>query len=826
MHVMKPARVFILVSLALLCALAIQAQPQTQATVGVPFTLDIGQGLIQTIDQEIAALGGLPAGFSFQLAFDTSSALPPGLTFSTFGILSGTPTTPGTYSVTVNFDYTITFPPEVGIAPITASIPFGTYPVVVSGGTGPPVTASPGGLSFSLTAGAAASQQIITVASHSSSPASFQASATGGSWLTVSGGGTAAAFGQSSVTVTVNPSSLQPGTYTGSVSISGSFPGSPLKVPVVVSVTGSKPLLTLSQSGMFFRASTGGPTPPALSFTVSNGGVGTLSWTAAASVFSGASWLSVSPSSGQSSSSSSPAVSVQVNPAGLAAGTYYGQVQVSSSGAPNSPQSVAVVLNVAASAVNVDPDVRPTGLIFVGNAGGTNPAAKKVNITNLGSTPVSYASTVGYASVNGWLSVSPGMGSIVAGTPSSPAVTVNIGKLTPGVYVGQVSFFFTEPNTSHNVAVILIVLPAGAGVGAPEAVSSDATLRREVSGCTPAKLIPVFTLLGQSFSTAVAWPVSLEITVVDDCGTPITAGSVVTSFSNGDEPLNLTSLNDGRWSGTWTPHSTASVSITATAQTVAPPLLGTASIGGSSTANPTVPLVNSGGIVNAAGDPRLLSRTPVAPGSYITIYGSALASGLTVASTDTFPTQLAGTQVLMAGQPIPLRFTSDGQINALVPYGMATDATLQLVVARSGAYSTPQPVTLADGGPAIFLNAQGGGIAQIAEPDGSYPLVDATHPASAGDALVIYCAGLGAVTGSVAAGTISPSSPLAATVNTVTVTIEGISANVFFAGLTPGFVGLYQVNAYVPAGVTTSATAPLVMTVAGQSSPPTPIVIK
>ena len=824
---MKPAkRVFLLVFLVLFCAFAMQAQPPTQATVGVPFTLDIGMGLIQMIVQEIAAIG-LPPGFNFELAFVSSGALPPGLTFSPFGILSGTPTAAGTYSVTVNFTYTLSFPPEANTPPITASIPFGTYPVVVSGGTGPAVTLQTGGLSFSLTAGAAAAQQPVTISNRGATPVPFQASASGGSWLTVSGGGNIPPVGQASVTVTVNPAQLQPGTYTGAITISGSFPGSPLRVPVVVTVTGSKPLLTLSGSGLFYRTSAGGPAPPAQSFTVSNGGAGTLSWTASSSVFSGASWLSVSPTSGQSTGAGSTAVSVQVNPAGLAAGTYYGQVQVSSAGAPNSPQSVSVVLSVAASAVNVDPDVRPTGLIFVGKAGGPNPASQKIQITNLGSTPVTYTSSVSYGSAasTGWLSVTPSGGSILTGTPSAPAVTANIAKLAPGIYSGQVTFFFTEPNTSHNIAILLIVLPAGS-VTTPETgpeTTSVSPSVRDAGGCAPTKLIPVFTLLGQSFSTSVAWPVSLEVTVVDDCGTAVSTGSVVTSFSTGDDPINLVSLNDGRWSGTWTPrNTTVSVSVTATAQTVAPPLSGAAIIGGAAKANPSVPIVRSGGVVNAASN---AASTPVAPGSYISIYGTALAQGLTVAAAP-FPTQLGGTQVLLAGQAIPLYFTSDGQINALVPYGTVTNASFQLVVTRGGAYSTPASVTFADGGPAVFLTAQGAGIVQVAKPDGTAFLVDAAHPATAGDALIIYCAGLGAVTPSVPAGSPAPLTSLVTTVNPVTVTIGGIPATMLFAGLAPGYVGLYQINVVVPPGVTPSSTVPLVITTAGQSSPAAPIAVK
>ena len=86
--------------------------------------------------------------------------------------------------------------------------------------------------------------------------------------------------------------------------------------------------------------------------------------------------------------------------------------------------------------------------------------------------------------------------------------------------------------------------------------------------------------------------------------------------------------------------------------------------------------------------------------------------------------------------------------------------------------------------------------------------------------------GLGAVSQNIAANALAPSSPLVTTTNPVTVTIQGIPAQVLFAGLAPGFAGLYQVNVMVPAGLAASSSAPLVITVAGQSSPPALITVQ
>jgi minor extracellular serine protease Vpr len=129
----------------------------------------------------------------------------------------------------------------------------------------------------------------------------------------------------------------------------------------------------------------------------------------------------------------------------------------------------------------------------------------------------------------------------------------------------------------------------------------------------------------------------------------------------------------------------------------------------------------------------------------------------------------------------------------------------------------PQTVGLAPFAPAIFsTNAEGSG--QGAVLDVSYRLVDSSNPATAGSSVVlIYCTGLGAVTNQPATGAPSPSNPLAWS-TTPTVTIGGVPADVSFSGLAPGFVGLYQVNAQVPAGSATGSAVPVVVSIGGVES--------
>jgi len=191
-----------------------------------------------------------------------------------------------------------------------------------------------------------------------------------------------------------------------------------------------------------------------------------------------------------------------------------------------------------------------------------------------------------------------------------------------------------------------------------------------------------------------------------------------------------------------------------------------------------------------------------------------------------FPPTLNGTEVTLAGQALPLLYASNGQINAQVPYALTLNTQLQLQVTLSGVPGVPQSLTVAPAQPAIFTKSETG-MGQGAIVNLSYVVVDANAPASPGDTVVIFCTGLGAVSPAVAPGVLAPSTPpLAQTVSTVTMTIGGLPAVVSFAGLAPGFAGLYQINATVPVGVTTGNNVPVVIQVAGQTSPPATMAVQ
>jgi uncharacterized protein (TIGR03437 family) len=677
------------------------------------------------------------------------------------------------------------------------------------------LSVSPAALQFSFLEGnTTPSSLALTLANGTPQSVMFSATTSGQPWLSVSPASAAAAFSNATVTVTVNPASLSPGTYTATINLA--TPGQEFVVPVIVTVNSAQLAIAISQTALRFQAATGAGEPPSQSITVLNQGTGALNWSAIPSALVG-SWLSVTPSNG----AAGDAARVSVDPANLAPGVYYGLVTFTAAGAPNSPQAAVVVLNVmpAASAV---PTVEPTGLIFVGQQGGTNPAAQTVAVSNPSNQSITVTPTP-VAQQNGVFSITPsGSVTVTSAQAAQFMVSANLAGLVAGVYPGVIQFAFGDGSVQQ-VAVALIVTPPGSDP------SARVGLRAAVaSGCTPTQLIPVSTGLGQSFTEVAAWPTPLIIQVVDDCGNPMGPGTVAASFSNGDPQLSLVSLGGGMWSATWEPRYTAaaaSMVITVQAQSLQPVLTGTLQISGTLDPNQSTPAISNGGVVSAAS---FAAHAPLAPGGFISIFGANFTAGSNSASSLPLTATLGGVHVVIAGEQLPLLFAGSGQINAIIPYDVAPNSTQQLIVQQNMTLSLPEAVTIAPAQPALFTQDQSGagiGVIVVLQPDGAGFEADSSHPASAGDVLVIYCTGLGAVNPTVLAGSAGPASPPSNTSNTVTATIGGQPAKVLFAGLAPGFAGLYQVNVLVPSGITAAPSVPVILMAGGLASPPVTIPI-
>src|SRR5262249_45006390 len=153
------------------------------------------------------------------------------------------------------------------------------------------------------------------------------------------------------------------------------------------------------------------------------------------------------------------------------------------------------------------------------------------------------------------------------------------------------------------------------------------------------------------------------------------------------------------------------------------------------------------------------------------------------------PATLAGSAILVAGREAPLMSASDGQMTAVIPYGLGANTAQQLLITRGNSISASQQVTIAPAAPGIFTkdgSGKGAGNISVIDANGGQMPVDSLHPAKAGDKIVIYCTGLGEVTPPVPAGSAVPAGQASNTVNPVTVSIGGVPAGVTFSGLAPG----------------------------------------
>jgi uncharacterized protein (TIGR03437 family) len=225
-----------------------------------------------------------------------------------------------------------------------------------------------------------------------------------------------------------------------------------------------------------------------------------------------------------------------------------------------------------------------------------------------------------------------------------------------------------------------------------------------------------------------------------------------------------------------------------------------------------------------------------AAGSLASIFTSTGAKQNYSASAVPLPTSLGGVTLRLGGTldlsttagwvysptgavQAPLLFVGPNQINFQVPPGLAASAPLPVQLTRADGTTSLTTVSLAQASPGLFsLTMNGQGQGAVLNQDNT--LNFGTNPARRGSVIQIFATGAGETTPALAAGEAAPASgnPLLLTKVQPTVTIGGKNAKVQFSGMAPGFVGLWQINAEVPADVTPGMALPLVITAAGVQS--------
>ena len=201
---------------------------------------------------------------------------------------------------------------------------------------------------------------------------------------------------------------------------------------------------------------------------------------------------------------------------------------------------------------------------------------------------------------------------------------------------------------------------------------------------------------------------------------------------------------------------------------------------------------------------------PIAPGGLITVFGTNLSPISQATTPGLLPTALADSCLQVNGLGVPVLFVSPTQINGQLPN---FDGNTTLTVYTPGGVSDNFNLTILPAAPSVFRISSAG-------PDGSSSailrasnneLVTPSNPIHRTDTIVIYATGLGRTSPEVPPGTPAPTDELDGVVIPLFVTIGGVPVAVEFAGLTPGQIGVYQINVRVNGRVPLGLSVPLVI---------------
>ena len=281
--------------------------------------------------------GALPASQKLSVSYRYSTSFSVSKSASWLAVAPTSGTTPGSITVSVNpgalaagtYNGSVTISSRHGNLTVPVSLK-------ITSSTTSALVVTPTSLAFAFQQGGTTpSAQSLAVTSTGNALSFTDSKSSGASWLSL---GRSSGTTPSSITVSATPGTMAPGTYTASIVVSSSA-GSKT-VPVTLTVTSATASgLVVSPASLAFAFQQGGTTPSAQSLSVTSTG-NALSFTDSKS--SGASWLSLSRSSGTTPSS----ITVSATPGTLAVGTYTASIVVSSSAGS---KTVPVTLSVTSS---------------------------------------------------------------------------------------------------------------------------------------------------------------------------------------------------------------------------------------------------------------------------------------------------------------------------------------------------------------------------------------------------------------------------------------------------------------------------------------------
>jgi len=853
-----------------------------------------------------------PAAIAFN--YQTGQANPPQQLIS-LGLLGGV----GNYSITLSTAQGgnwLVVTPLAGVTPATltvgvqqpSSLPPGIYngtisvgspsgsgmslaiPVTLTISNSPLLTLAPNALKFTYQLGGSLPAPQTLTPSSSSTTISYIAipQAAGGNWITVN---PVAGTTPNPISVGVDPSGLAAGTYSGTVTVTGSGTGNAAQsIPVTLTIT-NNPIITVSSPTLTFNYQRGREIPGAQVVNVNSTGA-PFNYSLFAETLTGAGYLTVSPTSGTTPGS----FTVSMVPSVLAAGApsvYSARITVTAPGAANSPLVIPLSLAISENALV---NVSQSSLAFKYQGSGALPAPQFLSLTSTGES-VNYS--VSSTSTGGWLTVGPSTGA----TPANITVQVTPLGLLPGTYNGTITIVSTIPSaipTLNSPITIPVSLTISAGTLSANP-SSLTFLQAQGGNAPPSQTITVSSNAGLLNYSAIATTVVGSWLSVTPAGAS-TPGSVTVSVNGGglapgtysgnvtvasigaaNSPLNIpvtltvgpqqtltaspTTLTFSHQLGSANP-ATQTVSLSSSGAAVAYTAAVTTVSGGvwlgvtptTGTTNGTLTIsVNPAGLAagtysgavtitapGASNSPQTVVVTltvtavatptiavagngasflpgPIAPGELITIVGAnmgpATPASFRLNSVGAIDPILAETQVLFDNIPGTVLYTSQTQVNVIVPYGIFGRLSTRMTISYRGQISSALELRIADSSPGIFAI---GGSTQGAIVNQNNTVNTASNPAPKGSVVTVYVTGEGQTSPGGQEGRVTPTDGtlLKRPLLPVTATIGGIPVVVEYAGSSPGIVnGVMQANLRIPALIS-SGNMPVVVTVGTASSQP------
>jgi hypothetical protein len=375
---------------------------------------------------------------------------------------------------------------------------------------GPVLAVSPALLSFTTTDGdAQAHVQALTISDPGSRTLTWSLAPPQGltcDWLDVAPlNGIVLPGASMTLSVIMHSQCVLPGTYLGILTFTGTGAIDGTQT-VNVSLTVQPHCGLVTSTGyLTFTVVQGQNTlanqPVSLNATASCAGT-PLPW----SYTSTASWLSVTPGSGQLKGPTSSVVSVSVNAATLAPKTYDG-VLTFVSGLSTLTVTVQLIVQTPPSALAPIMGVSPLSLNFSNTSGQPSPPGQVVTITNNGTSPLKWNLSASPQKLNIWLGASPGGGTLAAGQSVQVTVSVFTTNLTPGSYVGLVTLNGMDDkgnpaSGSPQIVTVNLVMQPPCTISPPSSSTLSFSAVRGASANPPAQTV-MFTGTGNC-----VWPVS------------------------------------------------------------------------------------------------------------------------------------------------------------------------------------------------------------------------------------------------------------------------------------------------------------------------------